>query len=139
MWELALAADSSLSDARERLAKANASLDPMKKTAGRTSFPVTPAEELGKLRTVGVPALPKREGSAEYFVLLANHQVLDAEFISGSDNLKAASAALKAANFSTELPGDPDVKLVRRGILACSRYTAPSCQFVMLLPSSTHQ
>ena len=34
-------------------------------------------------------------------------------------------------------PDNGREKVVRRGILSCSQYTAPSCSFVFLLPENT--
>ncbi len=139
MLQLELACGRNLSEVREHLEKLKASLRGSMQTVSRTAALVQPGEELGKLRTVNVSALPKQEASAEFFVLLNGTRAEEAEFISGSETLKSAATALKAANFPTELPDSNATKLVRRGILSCSIYTRPSCQFVMLLPESTRR
>lgn len=131
-WQLALAADRSLDETRERLRNMGASVTPV-----RSVKVVSPDEELGRLRTAGVPSLPKQQGSAEFFVLLSSGGVEDSQFIRGGESLKSAGRALKQSELKAPLPDDNGEKVIRRGILSCSNYTTPSCQFVMLLPSTT--
>ncbi len=138
-WRLALAADNSMDDAREHLRQAGVDSGPERPrlVRGAKAF-VSADEELGKLRTTDIPALRKQEGSAEFFILFSPGEVNDVQFISGSDSLKeAATSALKAVHFDVSVPDSNAEKIVRRGILSCSHYTTPSCQFVMLLPAMT--
>ena len=137
-WQLALAADRSLGEVKERLSAAGASVNPDQPvfTKGER-IGVPPSEELGRLRNTNVPALPKQQASAELYVLLSSGKVEDTQFISGSDSLKEAKTALKTAAFHVRVPDGSKGKLLRRGILSCSTYTNPSCQFVMLLPNAT--
>ena len=100
---------------------------------------MSPAEELGKLRTAGIPDLPKQEGNAEFFVLFSAGKVEDAQFISGSDALKSAREALLKVHYDMPSPDGGPERIPRRGILSCSTYTSPSCQFVMLLPSTARK
>ena len=138
MWQLALAADNSLGQTKERLRLAGAPVVPAQimRSSILKGF-VSPAEELGRLRTTKIPDLPKQQASAEFFVLFSSGKLADVQFISGSDSLKEAGPALKTADFHIQLPDGNDEKILRRGILSCSMYTAPSCQFVMFLPSTS--
>lgn len=139
-WQLAIGSDSTLEDTKERLRKAGASADPERpslKRGIRASVFVSASEELGKLRLTDISALPKQEGSAEFFVLFAGGKVEDVQFVSGSESLKSAGSALAAAKYDIRVPDAGLEKIPRRGVLSCSKYTSPSCQFVMFLPSTT--
>jgi tetratricopeptide (TPR) repeat protein len=127
-YQLALAAGGAPQWTRDRLASLG---------AAATSQPA--AEELGKLRTTNVPALSKQQGSAEFFVLLSAGKAEDVQFISGAESLRGAGAALLQARFDFPFPDQEPEKLVRRGILSCSQYTTPNCQFVFLLPGSARK
>ncbi len=142
MWQLALAANSGLEETRERLRKAGGSVFPGHPTVVRGAKGVKfvpPEEELGKLRTTDVAELPKQEGSAEFFVLFSEGKAKKAEFINGAEALRPAASALLKANYGLAFPDDGPERIVRRGILSCSTYTSPSCQFVMLLPATTRK
>lgn len=140
-WRLALAANSGLKDTQERLRNLGAGSTvstPLSKTKTTVRVrTIDPGEELGKLRTIGVPSLSKQEGSAEFFILFSHAKVEDAQFISGDESLRGAKQALSEANYDFDFPDEASEKVVRRGILSCSSYTSPSCQFVLLLPSTT--
>jgi tetratricopeptide (TPR) repeat protein len=139
-FQLALAATNDYPDAREHLRllgtepKRSASKP---KTNAPAKIRISAGEELGKLRTVAIPGLRKQEGSAEFFVLFSGKGVGDVQFISGTEALKNAASAVKATDFRFEFPDDGPEKIARRGILSCSQYTTPSCQLVLLLPSTT--
>lgn len=145
LWQLALAANNGLDEIRQRLQKMGAYPDRDNPTLRRkrvttvqvSNSSVAPGEELGKLRTTNIPDLPKQEASAEFFLLFSAAKVEDAQFISGSDALKQAAGALLKAHYNVPFPDDGPEKIARRGILSCSIYTSPSCQFVLLLPSTT--
>jgi len=129
LWRLAAAADSRNEEAREHLKKAGATLS----VAG----PVQPNEELGALRTIKIPALPKQTGSAEFLVLVMRNGIEGARLIGESLAFKDAAPAIQGAKYEFPFPDDGPEKLVRRGILSCSTYTSPSCQLTLLLPSTT--
>jgi hypothetical protein len=139
-WQLALGDDSSLDDTREHLRQAGASPNPerptLKRGAGSASF-VPPTEELQKLRLTDIPALPKQQASAEFFVLFSAGKAEDVQFISGSESLRGAEHALAGAHYDVLVPDAGPEKIPRRGVLSCSTYTSPSCQFVMFLPATT--
>ena len=137
-WQLALAADNSLTSIKESLQSAGAPAAPQPLMVGHSAkILVSPAEELGKLRTLNLPNLSTREGSAEFFLLFSSGKLEAVQFIKGSDSLKEADIALKAADLRIRPPDTNRQKILRRGILFCSRYTTPSCHFVMLLPATS--
>lgn len=144
MWRLALAANGKLDDTRNRLRQAGASeydrpgLRTVKKTLSAAT-PVDPPEELGKLRTSGVPSLPKQTGSAEFFLLFSSDGLEDVQFISGEDSLKNAATSLHEVHYDLPFPDHGPEKIARRAILSCSTLTNPSCQVVFLLPANTRK
>ncbi|MBV9489834.1 MAG: hypothetical protein JO069_08940 [Verrucomicrobia bacterium] len=98
----------------------------------------SPGEELGRIRTLPVPGLDRNQGSAEYFLLFSGEKVAATKFIAGDGDSKEADAALRALSYGT-WPDDGPEKIVRRGILACSQYTKPKCQMVLLPVATTHK
>ena len=134
LWRLSLAMNGKQEDATERLHQAGvSSVEPAHMGRGLS---VSAGEELGKLRTIPVPALPKQTGSAEFFVLASLHGIEDVQFIGGESSLKAATHALEAAKPGFAFPDAGPEKVIRRGILSCSHYTTPSCQLTLLIPST---
>ena len=93
--------------------------------------------EMQTLRTISLGKVAKETGSAEFLVMLAggNSQVnVEAvKFISGDEKLKIFGEALRTAKFGMKFPDDTPTKIVRRGVLGCSKDTG-ECNFVMLLP-----
>jgi tetratricopeptide (TPR) repeat protein len=134
IWRLALASNNRQEDAQQRLRTAGAISEPDPKTVRAVSS----AEELGKLRTFDIPALPKQTGSAEMFLLISKRGIEDVQFISGSDALKKAGTAIQSSGYTFPFPNGGSAKIIRRGILSCSAYTTPSCQMTLLLPSTVH-
>jgi hypothetical protein len=64
--------------------------------------------------------LPAKQGSAEFFVLLApGGRVADVKFITGDEHIRPLSKTLASVTFKAPLPDDAPVKLVRRGVLVC--------------------
>ncbi len=143
---LALASNSGIADARERLKDLGASENVPVQVAVTTNdkIPVargkpyvSSAEELGRLRTTGIPSLTVLAGSAEFFILFSRDKVEETLFISGDAGLREAGKTLSKARFDVAFPDDGSERIARRGILSCSKYTTPSCQITMLLPSTT--
>jgi TonB family protein len=129
MWRLAAAADYRNEEAREHLKKTGVALS--------VNGPVQPAQELGLLRTIKIPTLPKQSGSAEFFVLVSRNGMEAAQLIGESLAFKNAAAAIQSAKYEFPFPDQGPEKLIRRGILSCSPYTTPSCQLTLLLPATT--
>jgi tetratricopeptide (TPR) repeat protein len=79
----------------------------------------------------------KDSGRAEFFVMLtpgkSGASVEGIKFVSGDEKLKIFSEALKAASYSLNFPDDTPTKILRRGVLTCSKESG-DCVFVMILP-----
>lgn len=97
--------------------------------------PGNAGESLGKLRTFDVPDSAKLDGSADFFVLLAPGKVEDVRYIRGDDQLRPAGDLIRKVNFGNEFPEGSKGRLVRRGILYCSKVTK-GCHLTLLLPQS---
>lgn len=141
MWRLALASNINQEGAKERLQKANEPIvEPIRMGRSVTSaLPVSAAEELGKLRTIHVPALPKQSGIAKFFLLVSQHGIEDVLFMGGADFLKNAAHAIQTAKYDFAFPDEGPEKIIRRGILSCSNFTKPSCQLTLLLPAAVRK
>ncbi len=138
MWRLAIAANSSYDDARERLRNAGAPVfEPIRvgKSTSRGAV-VPPAEELGTLRTIDVAALPKQTGSAEFFIVIGQEGIEDAQILAESEAFQNAAPAIRSAKYKFPFPDAGPEKIIRRAILSCSTYTTPSCKLTMLLPET---
>ena len=137
MWRLALAANNNFEEAKEHLRNAGASLEPVHVKRGKSNrMPVSPGEELGKLRTIGIPSLHNQTGSAEFFLLISPAGIEDVQFISGEESLKSAAHAIQTTKYEFPFPDAGPEKIIRRGILSCSSYTTPTCQLTLLVPST---
>jgi tetratricopeptide (TPR) repeat protein len=99
-------------------------------------------EELQSLRTIdlGNAALQKDKltGTADFFVLLSGGAKTPAraesvKFVSGDENLKIFSDAIRTTEYRLAFPDDTPVKVLRRGVLSCSSATG-KCVFVLVLP-----
>lgn len=90
--------------------------------------------ELSRIRSVHLERIAQGSASADLFIVFSpGEKVEDVKFISGSEKLRSADRALKLAKFNVLFPDDnPDTRLVRRGLLACSEITG--CEFVLLTP-----
>ncbi len=94
-------------------------------------------EELSHMRTIKLKKLIPGTASAEFFLLL-NHtsKVEEASFISGSEELRSATDALEDLDLQLTFPRGSSAKLVRRGILMCSKLSG--CNLVLMTPASVH-
>lgn len=137
LWRLALAANNKNEIVSEHLRKAGLSIsEPSKGKVSLREQPITPDEELGRLRTAKVSSLSKQTGSAEFYVIVSRERIEDIQFISGDDHLKSAGDAVRQADYQFAFPDEGPEKIIRRGILSCSEYTKPSCNLTFLLPST---
>jgi tetratricopeptide (TPR) repeat protein len=88
-------------------------------------------------RTIKLGKAGEETGSAEFFVMLAGGgsgtSVEGVKFVSGDDKLKVFSEALRTAKFGLTFPDDTPTKILRRGVLDCSKTTG-ECTFRLLLP-----
>ncbi len=91
-------------------------------------------DELGAMRTYTVPNPLKGEyGYADFMLQMGNNRAEDVRFLSGSDSLRTAGAALRSVQYRTPLPPDSHAKILRRGILACSM-GSNTCMLALLPP-----
>jgi tetratricopeptide (TPR) repeat protein/transglutaminase-like putative cysteine protease len=131
-YALSLAAGGKTSGPRQRLeeilgnkARADAAVD-----AARPM--------LGQERSVELSKLAAGQATAEFFVLFkAGAGAVASKFISGSEQLRQAGAAITSAKYDAAFPDDRPTYLVRRGILDCGQ-NAKFCQFVLLPPESVY-
>lgn len=141
-YRLALAAQSNLSDTRERLQKLGAApVEPSPSPARSQSPPqpraLTPQEELSKMRTTPIPGIAESDGHAEFFLLFSPKGVEEAWFITGDEKLRTAAKAFPKQGYGVLFPDEGPEKLPRRGILFCSAYSTPHCSLTLLLPGDT--
>ena len=123
-------------------------LRPVPETRGRLAALTGPAKvdatieqnrtALQSLRTISLGKVAKITGTADFFVLLSrgpgsSATVESVKFVSGEEKLKGFSGALKTADYHFTLPDEAPVKILRRGILSCSKDTG-ECMFVLMLP-----
>jgi tetratricopeptide (TPR) repeat protein len=98
---------------------------------------IATSDELNRMRTIKLPRLIPKSGSAELFVLLApGSGVEDAKFISGSEELKSSPRALRPVDFKLRFPDEGPARLLRRGILSCFEYSG--CSFVLYNIADVH-
>ncbi len=92
-------------------------------------------------RTLKLGRIAPVTGTAEFFVVLASSsagsKVEAAKFISGEEKLKPLTENLKSAKIDFAFPDDVPTKILRRGILSCSKDSG-ACEFVMMLPEDVH-
>jgi tetratricopeptide (TPR) repeat protein len=106
---------------------------------GEAKIPATTAkykDELQELRSVNLGDAAKEDGTAEFFVLFSAFgsgvTVENVKFVSGDEKLKNMTEALRTMKYNVRLPDDTQAKILRRGVLSCTKATG-NCKFVMLL------
>jgi hypothetical protein len=91
---------------------------------------------LQDLRTLKLPRLVNADVSAEFFMLFApGPKVVDAKFVSGSEQLRDATKVLETAHFDVPFPEGSPAQILRRGLLSCES-KVPQCLFVLIPPNS---
>jgi tetratricopeptide (TPR) repeat protein len=93
-------------------------------------------EELQDSRTIDL-GKAAQTGNADFFILLSagagSAAKVDAvKFVSGDENLKSFTEALRTADYHLTFPDATPAKIFRRGTLAC--VVGGKCQFVLILP-----
>jgi tetratricopeptide (TPR) repeat protein len=92
-------------------------------------------------RTLKLERIAQASGTAEFFVVLtsssAGSRIEAAKFISGEEKLKPLAENLRSAKIDFAFPDDVPTKILRRGILSCSKDNG-ECEFVMMLPEDVH-
>ena len=80
-----------------------------------------PASELVAARTVKLPGLTAKSGSARFnLVFDSSPRPERAEFVDGDESLRSASAQLRETDFPVKFPDVSSIKIVRRGVVTCS-------------------
>jgi TonB family protein len=130
MWQLAVASNRRYEGAPERLRSAGV-------PESDVSTSSEASRELGRLRTLAVPAIQNRVGSADFFVLISRQGIEDVRLIGTSAFFNDAADAIRSGQYGFPFPDEGPEKIIRSGTLYCSTYTTPGCQLTMLLPSST--
>ena len=98
----------------------------------------TAVEELSQMRRTRLGPMSTRQGSAEFFVLLApGGKVEDLKFVSGDAHLRSLSKVIASLNFKAPLPDDAPTKLVRRAVLVCPGGNF-SCDFTLFTVESVY-
>jgi tetratricopeptide (TPR) repeat protein len=122
-------------ETRERLAKL---------VGGEAKVPTAIEQRkmaLQATRTVKLGKIAQSPGTAEFFVVLssssAGTKIEAAKFISGEEKLKPLAEDLRRARVDFAFPDDVPTKVLRRGILSCSKDSG-ECEFVMMLPEDVH-
>jgi len=92
-------------------------------------------------RTLKLGKIAQAAGTAEFFVVLtssaAGTKIEAAKFISGEEKLKPLTENLRNAKIDFTFPDNVPTKILRRGILSCSKNSG-ECEFVMMLPEDVH-
>jgi len=93
-------------------------------------------DELEHLRTIDL-GKAKATGNADFFILLSGGagekaRVDAVKWVSGDENLKTYTDALRNADYHLTFPDDTPVKILRRGTLSCS--AGGNCKFILTLP-----
>ncbi len=92
-------------------------------------------------RTLKLGKIGQGGGTAEFFVVLTSSstgtKIEAAKFISGEEKLKPLTESLRNAKIDFVFPDDVPTKILRRGILSCSKDSG-ECEFVMMLPEDVH-
>jgi tetratricopeptide (TPR) repeat protein len=97
--------------------------------------------DLQTLRTVKLGKIAPASGTADFFIVLssspAGARVDAVKFINGEEKLKPLTENLKSAKIDFAFPDEVPTKILRRGILSCSKNSG-ECEFVMMLPEDVH-
>jgi len=126
MYQMALAVDSSATETRERLTAL---------AGGDANVDRLVEEGRGLLResnTLAVKNSHQAEGFAEFWILLSpGPAVRGVKFISGDDELAPFAKDLQGVTFPNVFPEPTELRLLRRGRLACAR-SSPDCRLQMI-------
>jgi tetratricopeptide (TPR) repeat protein len=91
--------------------------------------------QLTDMRTISIPNAHDADGVAEFWILLSpGPKVLGAKFITGDEVLRLFTKELESASFPGTFPEATEIRLLRRGRLACVRSAGTPCR--LLLASS---
>jgi tetratricopeptide (TPR) repeat protein len=124
-------------ETRQRLEKLGGTAEPF--AAGVLNQRTSLRDELSQMRSIPVPGITEQTGNAEFFLLFSVNGVEEVRFISGSGKLEQASGVLSRLSYKLPFPDEGPERIARRGILSCSQYTTPKCNFVLFLPQDTRK
>ncbi len=129
IYELSLATAQPLEDTRQRLSKLLGSDSEIDQRVEQRR------PQLTDMRTISIPNARDADGVAEFWILLSpGPKVLGAKFITGDEVLRPFAKELESASFPATFPEATEIKLLRRGRLACVRGVGTPCR--LLLASS---
>jgi hypothetical protein len=84
------------------------------------------------LRTVAIPNTHDADGVAEFWILLSpGPKVLGTKFINGDEVLRPFTKDLESAAYPDTFPEATNIRLVRRGRLACVRGEGVPCRLLL--------
>jgi tetratricopeptide (TPR) repeat protein/transglutaminase-like putative cysteine protease len=133
MYRLSLAA----ARAPDQMKEVQARLEKLGGALKTGRFGANGTEELNNLRTFQLQRIISTDESADFFLLFTQGgKVAEVKFVSGSDKLKTADTAIRAANVHVPLPDDGPTHIVRRGVLGCYKYSG--CTLVLVSPFDVH-
>jgi tetratricopeptide (TPR) repeat protein len=124
-------------ETRQRLEKLGGTAEPF--AAGVLNQRTSLRDELSQMRSIPVPGIAEQTGNAEFFLLFSVNGVEEVRFISGSGKLEQARGVLSKLSYKLPFPDEGPERIARRGILSCSQYTTPKCNFVLFLPQDTRK
>ncbi len=125
-YELSLSASEPYAEARQRLALllgGDSEID--HRVEERRS-------QLTDIRTISIPNTHDADGVAEFWILLSpGPKVLGTKFITGDEVLRPFTKELEAAAYPDTFPEATEVRLLRRGRLACVRGATTPCRLLL--------
>jgi tetratricopeptide (TPR) repeat protein len=88
--------------------------------------------QLTDIRTISIPNTHDADGVAEFWILLSpGPRVLGTKFIAGDEVLRPFTKELETAAYPDSFPEATEVRLLRRGRLACIRGANTPCRLLM--------
>jgi tetratricopeptide (TPR) repeat protein len=129
LYELSLGAAQPFNEARQHLSQLLGSDSEIDQRVDQRR------SQLTDMRTISIPNAHDADGVAEFWVLLSpGPKVLGAKFITGDEVLRPFTKELESASFPGTFPEATEIRLLRRGRLACVRGAGTPCR--LLLASS---
>lgn len=91
-----------------------------------------------EMRSAQVRRVTDKRVSAEFFILFdGDSKRVDAQFVSGSEDLRPAGKLFESAKLNVTFPKGSSARILRRGILDCQS-GAPFCMFALIPPEEVH-
>ena len=126
LYEMSLGVAQPFEDARPHLSGLLGSDSELDQRVARRRAQIT------DLRTITIPNAYDADGVAEFWILLSpGPQVLGAKFVSGDEVLRPFAKDLQSASFPDTFPEATNIRLLRRGRLACARGTGLPCRLLL--------